>query len=96
LTILEAKLQISTSPDQKQKVAQVSYPMPIWVPFARNIFGEDLVASSNYDNSPEGRAIKTVFSLMNKPEPNLSFKGVNLPVRWITYQESTHNEGYRE
>jgi hypothetical protein len=96
LTILEARCQTFLSQDQKQRVARVSYPMPIWVPFIRNVFSEELVPSSNYNNSPEGQAIKSVFLLLHKPEPNLSFEGVHLPVRWITYEESTFNEGYRE
>jgi len=96
LTILETKYLTFLSQDRKQRIARVSYPMPIWIPLVRNVFGEDLISSSNYKNSPEGQAIKGVFSLMNKPEPNLSFESVHLSVRWITYEETTFNEGYRE
>jgi hypothetical protein len=96
LTILETKFHAFKSQDGKQMVARVSYPMPIWVPLARNVFGTDLIASSDYNESPEGQAIKSVFALMGKPEPNLSFQGEHFPVRWITYEESTFNEGYHE
>src|SRR5258708_11160588 len=92
LTILETKCQVFPSQDNKQILARVSYPMPIWVPLARNVFGEDLIPSSNYTDSAEGQAIKAVFSLMRKPYPSLTFEGAPLPVRCVTYEQSTFNQ----
>ena len=94
LTILETKIKIFPSSDKRQMVARVSYPMPLWVPFARNVFGEELRSSANYNEAPEGQTIKSVYSLLGKPEPNLSFEGVQFPIRWITYEESTFNEAF--
>ncbi len=95
LTILETNYQITQSTDQKQVSAKVRYPMPIWIPLVRNIFGETLTPSANYNDSPEGKAIKMVFSLLKKPEPDLSFHGLSLPVRWIVFEETTFNESYQ-
>jgi Flp pilus assembly protein TadG len=93
LTILETHYDISYSPDRQKVTATVHYPMPIWVPMVRTIFGDTLVPSTNYQNTPEGLAIRTAFSLFNIPQPDLSFEGVRLPVHWVTFQEATFNEG---
>ena len=94
LTILASEVHVSISANRKQVTAQVRYPMVIWVPLVDKVFGEDLVPSSDYNNSPEGRAIKKIFSFLNKPIPDLSFAGVHLPVHWVTYEETTFNEGF--
>lgn len=93
LTILETKCDVSFPENEGPVTATIHYPMPIWVPLARNLFGEDLVPSTDYRNSPEGQAIQTVFSLLNIPQPDFSLAGVRFPVFWITYQATTYYEG---
>jgi hypothetical protein len=95
LTILASKISVTVSRDKKNVIAQVRYPMPIWVPMVSRIFGEPLVPSFDYNNSPEGQAIQKIFQLFNQPAPNLSFQGVSLPVCWVKYEETTFNEAYR-
>lgn len=94
ITVFEAQYQTALSQDQKQVIARVRYPMPIWIPFLRNLFGEPLIPSFDYNDSTEGRAVRNLFSLLNKPPPDLSFEGARLPVRWIVFEETTFNESF--
>jgi Flp pilus assembly protein TadG len=94
LTILASKYTITPSPDNQRITAQVQYPMPIWVPLVGGVFGEPLVSSFDYNNTPEGQAIKTAFQLFGKQPPDLSFSGVHMPVVWMNYEASTFNEAY--
>lgn len=94
LTVLESDCKVNESPDKKKIVVQVRYPMPIWVPVVGNVFGETLVPSADYNNSPAGQAIKTIFSMLKRPIPDLSFKGVRLPVYWINFEAATFDEAY--
>ena len=94
LTVLETRISSRRSPDHRITV-QVEYPMPVWVPFIRNIFGQPLIPSKDYQGTPEALAIDSVFRLMNISPPDFSFTGLSFPVRWITFQESVHDEGSR-
>ena len=94
LTILASRCSVRISSDQKQVIAQVRYPMPIWVPLVRDIFGETLVPSADYNNDPAGQSVKTLFQILGRDPPDLSFSGVHLPVVWFKYQETTFNEAY--
>ncbi len=94
LTILSSNFEIITSWDNTNVTARVSYPMPIWVPLVGNVFCNQLVPSVNYNNTSEGQAVKTALQLLNLNPPDLSFQGVQLPVRWITYEATTFNEAY--
>jgi Flp pilus assembly protein TadG len=93
-TILSSSYKITTSSDQTHIMAQVSYPMPIWVPLVGNVFGDQLQSSVNYNDTPDGQAVKTELQLLNLNPPDLSFQGVRLPVHWITYEATTFNEAY--
>ena len=92
LTVLESKCESKISGDRKQITVQVHYPMPIWVPMVRNIIGESLVPSADYNNSPEGEAVKAIFQMLDKTPPNLSFKGARFPVVWMKCEATTFNE----
>lgn len=94
LTILSSSYNITTSSDQTNITTQVSYPMPIWVPLVGKVFGDQLESSTNYNNTPDGQAIKTTLKLLNLNPPDLSFQGVHFPVHWITYEATTFNEAY--
>ena len=93
-TIFASKVSASLSPDGKLVTVRVEYPMPIWVPGIRQVFGQPLVPPPLPTGSPEAVAIRGIFSLLGIPAPDLSFTGLNLPVRWITFEESTFNEGF--
>jgi len=94
LTILASECEITTSSDKQRVTAQVHYPMPIWVPLAKNMFGSPLIASVNYNNTSEGKTIKNMFQIFGVKMPDLSFKGVQLAVVWMTYEATTFNESY--
>ena len=93
-TILASDYDLNYSPDQKAVVVQVKYPMPIWVPLVRNVIGENLESTQDFNQTAEGQAIKNAFELLGKPAPDLNFQNERLPVFWVTYQETTFNEGY--
>ena len=93
-TILEAQYLVTVSKDNKKVTAQVRYPMPIWIPIVRNLFGETLTFSPASAGSPEGLAVQNLISLLNHSNLNLSLQSVRLPVRWITFEETTYNESY--
>jgi hypothetical protein len=95
LTILASDYKVIPSSDNRQVTAIVRYPMPIWVPLVRTVFGKSLIPSVDYNATPEGLAIKNVFQLLGKQPPDLSFEGVHFPVFWMTYKETTFNEAYR-
>src|SRR5579859_5748713 len=92
LTVLASEFKTMVSEDRKQITVQVRYPMPIWVPMVRNMIGESLAPSTDYNNSPEGDAVKTIFQMLDKAPPDLSFKGVRLPVIWMKCEATTFNE----
>lgn len=95
LTVLASQCSVAVSSDQKQIIAKVRYPMPIWVPLVGKVFGQTLIPSVNYNNNPAGDAIRNLFLILGKTPPDLSFQGVHLPVVWVTYQESTFNEAFK-
>lgn len=93
-TILASDYALNYSPDRKTVAVQVKYPMPIWVPLIRNVIGENLESTQDYNQTTEGQAIKKAFELLGKPAPDLNFQKERLPVFWVTCQETTFNEGY--
>lgn len=93
-TILDSECDVKLSDDQKTVTARVRYPMPVWVPLVGKAFGETLAPAHDYNDTPEGKAVKAIFQMLNKTPPDLSFGGAQVPVIWINYEESTFNEGY--
>ncbi len=94
LTILASDCKVNESTNKQKINVQVRYPMPIWIPLVGKVFGETLISSVNYNNSPAGQAIKDIFSMLRMPVPDLSFNGVRLPVYWIHFEATTFNEAY--
>jgi hypothetical protein len=89
---MASQCQIKT---QSEKVrVQVRYPMPIWIPLVGRVFGESIIPSANYNNTPYGQAIRRIFQLLGKNPPDLSFTGLKFPhARWISFEAETFNEG---
>ena len=94
LTVFEAQYQITVSPDRKKVRAQVRYPMPIWIPIVRGLFGVPLSPSFDYGRTPEGQALQKLFSILGQPPVPATFQGSSLLVKWIVFNEDTFNEAY--
>ena len=81
----------SFSLDHQRVIAEVLYPMAIWVPMVGSVFGKPLLVTTGGTDEALGKA----FELLGKPKPDLSLSGVHLPyVIWITFRAETYNEGF--
>jgi len=94
-SILQAEYHSSLSSDQKKITATIRYPMPIWIPVVREIFGEPLSTAPPESQSPESHILKNIISLLNWPELNKPLQSASFPVRWVVFEETTFNESYR-
>jgi hypothetical protein len=89
-TVLATKCSIST--DGTRVHVLISYPMPIWVPLAGNIFGQKLSLDSP-GVMPMESSLQNAFKILGKPVPNFSFGNFNVPyIRYITYSADAVDE----
>jgi hypothetical protein len=97
-TVLATHCDI-TIDDANYVHAQISYPMPIWIPLAGNIFGQPFQVSAAL-RSPMESTLEYVFEALGKPKPDLSFKQLSFPnVQIITFSAEALNEssiGYQK
>ncbi len=97
-TVLATRCDINID-DEGYVHAQVSYPMPIWVPLIGKIFGRPFQISSAL-RSPMEDTLERVFESLGKPKPDLSFKQLHFPnVQTLTFTAEALNEnsvGYEE
>jgi hypothetical protein len=81
--------------DKKNITVQIRYPMPIWVPLMGRIFGEPLVPHLDSSLAKGGLDLQTAAKFFGIPTSDFSSLGPRLPFYcWITFNASTHNEGY--
>jgi len=92
VSVMASKYERRVSPNGSKVTIELHYPMPIWVPLAGKIFGEDL----KFHPLPGQEMLETlrILQQLGVPFPPLPDPGFRAPrVRWLTYTATMHNEG---